>query len=112
MAAAKENNMYVVGHIPMDIGLEGALSSGMDGIAHAIPILFWELTHVYTPGMMRNEFMPAWQQKYPAQWDGVDPETWYAREKENIAKIVEIIRSNGVNICTTGVGPEITLFSI
>jgi len=107
MAAAKENNMYVVGHIPMQVSLEGALSGGMDEIAHVIPILYWERTHVYTPGMTRNEFMQAWQQKYLAQWDGVDPETWYASEKENIANIVEIIRSNGVNICTTGVGPDI-----
>jgi hypothetical protein len=80
----------------------------MDEIAHIIPILYWERTNVYTPGMTRNEFMLAWQQKYLAQWDGIDPETWYAREQENIAKIVEIIRSNGVNICTTGVGPDIT----
>lgn len=108
MAAAKENDLYVVGHIPMEVGLEGALSGGMDEIAHIIPILYWERPNVYTPGMTRNEFMRAWQQKYLAQWDDVDPETWYAREKENIAAIVEVIRSNEVNVCTTGVGPDIT----
>ena len=108
MVAAQENNMYVVGHVPMEVGLEGAVHGGMDEIAHIIPILYWERTHVYTPGMTRNEFMRAWQQKYLAQWDGVDPETWYASENENIANIVEIIRSNGVNICTTGVGPDVT----
>lgn len=108
MVAAKENNMYVVGHIPMEVGLEGALNGGMDEIAHIIPILYWERTNVYAPSMTRNEFMQAWQQKYLAQWDGVEPETWYASEKENIGNIVEIIRSNGVNICTTGVGTDIT----
>jgi hypothetical protein len=108
MAVAKENNMYVVEHIPMEVDLEAAVSGGMDEIAHIIPILYWERTDVYTPGMTRNEFMLAWQQKYLAQWDGVDPETWYAHEQENIAHIVEIIRLNGVNVCTTGVGPDIT----
>ncbi len=112
MAAAQENNMYVVGHIPMEVGLQGALSGGMDEIAHVIPILYWERTDVYTPGMSRDEFMQAWIQKYLAQWDGVDPETWYIREKENITKIVEVIRSNGVNVCTTGVGPDITKYLI
>jgi len=108
MAAAQEQGMYVIGHIPMEVGLEAAVNGGMDEIAHVIPILYWERTNVYVQGMTRNEFMQAWQQKYLAQWDGVDPETWYAREKENIAEIVEIIRSNGVNVCTTGVGPDIT----
>jgi len=108
MAAAEENNMYVTGHIPMEVGLESALSGGMDEIAHVIPILYWERTDVYTPGMTRDEFMQAWQQKYLAQWDGVDPETWYANQKEAIKEIVEIIHSNGVNVCTTGVGPDIT----
>jgi len=108
MAAAQENNMYVVGHIPMEVGLEGALRGGMDEIAHIIPILYWERTNVYTPGRTRDKFMQAWQQKYLAQWDGVDPETWYAREQESIADIVEIIHSNGANVCTTAVGPDIT----
>jgi imidazolonepropionase-like amidohydrolase len=108
MTAAKEHGMYVTGHIPLGVGLEGAVAGGMNEIAHVIPILYWERVGVYTPGMTRGEFMQSWQNRYLAQWDGVAPETWYEREQETIAHIVEIIRSNGVIICTTGVGPAIT----
>lgn len=108
MAAAQEHDMYVTGHIPMEVGLEGALTGGMDEIAHVIPILYWERLGVYSPGMTRGEFSQKWQEKYLAQWEGVDPETWYESEAETIADIIEIIRSNDVNICTTGVGPDIT----
>jgi hypothetical protein len=107
-AAAKENDMYITGHIPFELGLEAALSSGMDEIAHIVPILYWERMDIYTPGMTRDEFMQNYLQMALAEWDGVDPQTWYQRQQENIAKIVEIIRTNQVNICTTGVGPDIT----
>jgi hypothetical protein len=108
MAAAQEHEMYVTGHIPLEVGLKEAVRGGMDEIAHIVPILYWERVNVYTPGMTPNEFMQAWQQKYLVQWDGVDPDTWYQGEQETIASIIEILRSNDVNICTTGAGPNIT----
>ncbi len=108
MAAAEEHGLYVTGHIPLEVGLEEAAAGGMDEIAHIIPILYWERVGGYTAGMTRDEFMAQWQEAYLAGWEGVDPDTWYEREKETIENIVEIIRANGVNICTTGVGPDIT----
>jgi imidazolonepropionase-like amidohydrolase len=108
MAAAQEHSMYVTGHIPFEVGLEEAVSGGMDEIAHIVPILYWERLGIHTRGMTRNEFMEKYLQESLAEWDSVDPETWYEREKETIADIVEILRSNKVNICTTGVGPDIT----
>ena len=41
MAAAKQEEMYVAGHIPFQVGLDGVLSEGMDEIAH-IEELAWE----------------------------------------------------------------------
>ncbi len=108
MAAAEEYGMYVTGHIPFEVDLEAALISGMDEIAHIAPILFWERAGFYQPGMTREEFMQAFLQEMLDEWVGVDPETWFQGQKDTIEHIVEIIRSNGVNICTTGVGPDIT----
>ncbi len=108
MSAAKENDMYVVGHIPFEVGLEAAVTGGMDEIAHVVPILYWERMGIYTQGMTRNEFMEKYLQMSLAEWDDVDPATWHLREKETIAGIIEILKSNKVNVCTTGVGPDIT----
>jgi imidazolonepropionase-like amidohydrolase len=108
MAAAKENNMYVTGHIPFEVGLEAAVRGGMDEIAHILPILIWERVGAYQPGMTRGEFMPAWQTTYLTQWDGIDPQTWYAHEQETIARIIEILHIYDVNLCTTVAGPDIT----
>jgi imidazolonepropionase-like amidohydrolase len=108
MAAANANNMYLTGHIPFEVGLEDAVALGMDEIAHVIPILYWERLGIYTPGMTRDEFLQRFGPAYLADWDGVDPDAWYGRERETIAGIVELLRSHGVNICTTGVGPDIT----
>jgi len=108
MTAADERGLYVTGHIPFDVGLEEAAASGMDEIAHIIPILYWERVGPYKPNMTREEFFQSWKDTYIAQWDGVDKDAWYKREKETINNIVEILRTNGVNICTTVFGPDIT----
>ena len=42
MRAAKELNLYTVGHIPFSVGLDGAISEGMNEIAH-IFVLVQEL---------------------------------------------------------------------
>lgn len=42
MVAAKDLGMYVAGHIPMAVGLDGVLAEGMDEIAH-VEELAWEL---------------------------------------------------------------------
>jgi hypothetical protein len=108
MAAAQEYDMYVVGHIPFEVGLEAAVTNGMDEIAHVVSILYWERAGVYMPGMTRDEFMQKVLQEFLSEWQGVEPDTWYERQKEKITGIVEILRSNEVNVCTTGVGPDIT----
>ncbi len=108
MVAADANNMYLTGHIPFEVGLEDAVALGMDEIAHVIPILYWERLGIYTPGMTRDEFLQRFGPAYLGDWDGVDPDTWYGRERETIDGIVELLRSHVVNICTTAVGPDIT----
>ena len=40
MITAKQAGMYTVGHIPFQVGLEGALSEGMDEIAHIEELSF------------------------------------------------------------------------
>jgi len=42
MKAAKEFNMYTVGHIPYSVGFAGVIEAGMDEIAH-IEEFIWEL---------------------------------------------------------------------
>lgn len=107
MDAAEKSGFYLTGHIPMAVGLEEAVTGGMDEIAHIIPILMWERVGGYAPGMTRNEFMQHWQLTYVAQWDGVDPEQWTLQQQENINDVVEIIRANDVVVCTTLAGPDI-----
>jgi len=108
MAAADEYGLYVTGHIPMSVGLENAVSGGLDEIAHIIPVLMWDRVGGYTPGMTRNEFMQHWQTESMAQWNGVSSEEWYQEQQENINRIVETISSNDVVVCTTVAGPDIT----
>lgn len=108
LSAADEHGLYITGHIPFEVGLEEAVALGLDEIAHIIPILNWERIGAYTPNMTRDEFVQRWQEMSLAEWDGVDKETWYQREMETITTIVEILKSNNVNICTTIVGPDIT----
>jgi imidazolonepropionase-like amidohydrolase len=104
MAATKENGMYVTGHIPFEVGLKGAVTGGMDEIAHIVPILYWERVGIYTPGMTRNKF----GQKMLEEYLNVGKETWCEPQKETISDIVELLRSNGTNVRTTGVGFDIT----
>lgn len=108
MAAAEKYDLYITGHIPLAVGLEGAVTGGMDEIAHIIPILMWERVGGYTPGMSRNEFMQHWQQVYLSQWDDFIYKNWAAQQQENIDSIIEIISTNDVVICTTIAGPDIT----
>ncbi|HAY85952.1 MAG TPA: hypothetical protein DCY42_13860 [Chloroflexi bacterium] len=108
MAAADQYGLYVTGHIPMAVGLENAVNGGLDEIAHIIPILMWERVGGYTPGMTRNEFLQHWQTETITQWNGGSSEEWYQQQQESIDRIVEIISSNDVVVCTTVSGPDIT----
>jgi Amidohydrolase family len=52
LSTAKKLNIYVAGHIPFQVGLDGVLAEGMDEIAH-IEELLWEFS-----GMDRNKYFP------------------------------------------------------
>lgn len=108
MAAADKYGLYVAGHIPMAVGLETAVTGGLNEIVHIVPILMWDRVGGYKPGMTRSEFMQYWKTESMAQWNGVSSEEWYQQQQENINRIIAIISSNGVVVCTTVAGPDIT----
>ena len=104
MAAAKQEEMYVAGHIPFQVGLDGVLSEGMDEIAH-IEELAWELVDFdKSKNLKGRAWMPyiigaAFQQFKPVLKFGMkDLEQKHAPFVSSLARKV---KSADVPVCTT-----------
>jgi len=104
MAAAKQEEMYVAGHIPFQVGLDGVLSEGMDEIAH-IEELAWEFVDFDKGKNLKGRaWLPyiigvAFQQFKPLlKFEMKDLEQKYAPIVSSLARKV---KSADVPVCTT-----------
>jgi len=104
MAAAKQEKMYVAGHIPFQVGLEGVRSAEMDEIAH-IEELAWEFVdfdkgknlkgRAWLPYVIHSAFK---QFKPLLKNEAEDLE----KEFENsVSSMARKIKSKDVPVCTT-----------
>jgi len=105
LTSAKELHLYVAGHIPFQVGLEGVLDEGMDEIAH-VEELVWEFVD-----LDRDRYFPtkgAWMayvirtafSSFGPYLD-LDPQDRDQRIDEMIPPIVSKLKGRDVPLCTT-----------
>ena len=105
MSTAKQLNLYIAGHIPFQVGLDGVLAAGMDEIAH-IEELLWEFA-----GLDRQRYFES-----EGQWMNYAIQATFSRlgpflersrrEQEHqtdamAAAMVEKLKDSPVPFCTT-----------
>ena len=105
LSTAKKLNMYVAGHIPFQVGLEGVLAEGMDEIAH-IEELLWEFS-----GLDRNKYFPsedAWmtyaiQTAFSrfASYADLSPQDKEQTLEDLIAPTIGKLKGRRIPFCTT-----------
>jgi hypothetical protein len=113
MSTAKRLKIYVAGHIPFQVGLDGILSEGMDEIAH-IEELLWELVAFDRSRYFENanEWMQyvvqtSFQQLEPFLASGADD--MEQRLEERLSATVEKLRGRGIPLCTTLVVDDVLI---
>jgi imidazolonepropionase-like amidohydrolase len=95
MKAAQETDMYVAGHIPEDLGLEGIIAHGQDEVVH-----LEELT---------NEFFGGGYEKGPY----VSPMDWPLNDDpERIEAVVKKLKESNTTLCVTMITDEVVLRKI
>lgn len=104
MIAAKQAGMYTAGHIPFQVGLEGALSEGMDEIAHIEELAFEFVDFDRNKGLTGREWMPyviktAYQQVKP--YFGLNMEELDEKFGVLVSSVATKVHSANVPVCTT-----------
>lgn len=102
--SAKQLNMYIAGHIPFAVGLEGIIAAGIDEIAH-IEELDWEFIKIdrereLEPGEWMKYILGLVIEQYKKKF-GYDVEEALAKNKATMANIINILKSSNVPLCTT-----------
>jgi len=104
MKEAKETGIYTSGHIPFSVGLDGALSEGMDEIAH-IEELDFEFLDL-EPDMKQSRFaifrglVGQAASKYNSDFD-LEIRALEEKYREAISEVVSKLNSKDIPICTT-----------
>ncbi len=104
MVTAKELGMYTSGHIPFGVGLDLALSEGLDEIAHIEELFFEFIDFDRERYLSPNVWLPFIVETALSQWDIGASSVLADFEKENslaIARISQRIRTSQVPVCTT-----------
>jgi len=105
MSTAKNVDIYVAGHIPFQVGLEGSLSGGMNEIAH-IEELFWEYVDFDRNGAFNSEgewmsyvIRTTFQQYEPYLQS--DSKTMKALFDSRMGMTAKQVKSASMPVCTT-----------
>jgi hypothetical protein len=105
MSTARKIKIYVAGHIPFHVGLDGILAKGMNEIAH-VEELLWELVDFDRSRYFENanEWMQyvihtTFQQLKP--FLALSPDEIEQRFKEKLTAIVGKLKDKGIPLCTT-----------
>ena len=113
LSAAKRLNFYTAGHLPFQVGLDGALAEGMDEIAH-IEELLWEFSDFDRQRYFDSE--GEWMAyAIRGTFDHLEPYlelNQQARERKIealVATTVNKFKGEPVSICTTLVVDDIIL---
>ncbi len=104
LSTARQAGMYSVGHIPFQVGLEGALSAGLDEVAH-IEELLWEMVVFDRNKDLRGEDWMDYVTKAAfrqlASFIDWSPTELEERFEFPIAHIARKLRTTDVPVCTT-----------
>jgi imidazolonepropionase-like amidohydrolase len=109
MAEAKQLGLYTVGHIPYQVGLDGALAAGMNEIAHVEEVYFASLDLELTGHPSEEEWLSqVIEVSIPLlEATGDNPEAIEKLHGEAISTIVNKLRSADVVVGTTMVVGEV-----
>lgn len=113
MSTARKIKIYVAGHIPFQVGLDGILSEGMNEIAH-VEELLWELVDFDRSRYFENA--NAWMQ-YVIQTSfqqlepflTLTPDEIEQKIEEKVTATVEKLKNKGIPLCTTLVVDDVIL---
>ena len=111
MAEAKQLGLYTVGHIPYQVGLDGALAAGMNEIAHVEEVYFASLDLELTGHPSEEEWLSqVIELSIPLlEATGDNPEVIERLHGEAISTIVDKLRSADVVVGTTMVVGEVVV---
>ncbi len=102
MDAANDLEMYVVGHIPYAVGIDGVLYKGMNEIAHLEEILYNSMGDVQKLcGDLPNDRMT-----FKCMLD-MAQEISDAEIEKNLTQAIQKLRDSDITVCTTLVFDEI-----
>ncbi len=110
LVTAKELGMYTSGHIPYAVGLDVALSEGLDEIAHVEELFFEFIEFDRNKQLSSNEWLPFIISAAKNQWDTNSVSLQRDFEKDNeeaITNIAEKIKSARIPVCTTMVVDDV-----
>lgn len=113
MTAARQTGMYVAGHIPFQVGLDGILAKGMHEIAH-IEELLWELVEVDRHGRFSDpeQWMQSVAQTAFRQLEAFLGDTRQEIEQRfgpRVKGVVDKLKGRGIPVCTTLVVDDVII---
>lgn len=104
VATAKEVGMYTAGHIPFAVGLAGALTAGMDEIAHVEELDFELIEFDRGANLSEEEWIPMIMKAAYLQFEihlGIDIQKVKARAKALLPGVIDQISYAQTPVCTT-----------
>lgn len=104
LVEAKALGMYSAGHVPHAVGLEGALTKGMNEIAHVEELLFEFIEFDRNKQLSPDEWLEYLIQSAMRQFDlvsGFNEAEFAHQHSDTIQQVIEQLNANGTPIDTT-----------
>jgi hypothetical protein len=104
LQTAKELEMYISGHIPYAVGLDGSLDVGMDEIAHVEELFYEFINFDRDKNLLPEEWIPYIAESALGQIDLFSSSLqadFVAEKSQLLDQIVSQLRSAQVPVCTT-----------
>lgn len=101
--AAKENNIYTIGHIPTAVALGGVLEEGMNEIAHIKELVLELIDFDRTKRFKENESLPFIGKAFSEQYDfsNFHDDAFQKHIKGKVSEIVNELRFKNIPVHTT-----------